>query len=184
MHALALQALVVTAWCTLLTGAKAVPFNTATITRLENRVNYGERRGDRSVTRPATVADVVRANNFLLSENDSRAEIQYPDGTLVRIGQNTVFTFDAESRTLTLEKGSLLFHIPKGTGGGTIKTASLTAAITGTTGKVSPNIIAIIEGLVKLSTGQLIHAGEFARYNGDGTITVAPFDPTRVGEGR
>lgn len=147
-------------------------------------MGYGERQGDRSVVRPAKVSDVLRANNFLRSENDSHAEIQYPDGTIVRLGQNTIFTFDAESRTLSLEKGSLLFHMPKGSGGGTIKTASLSAAITGTAGKVSDNIIAIIEGSVKLiPSGRVVKQFEFARRNADGTITIAPFDPARANDG-
>jgi hypothetical protein len=169
----------------LLSAARAAtPFTSATVTQVENRVAYGDRRGDRTVTREATVSDVVRANNFLRSESNSRAELQYPDGTVVRIGQNTVFTFDADSRTLSLEKGSLLFHIPKGAGGGTIKTASLTAAITGTAGKVSDNIIAIIEGTVRLiPSGRLVHQFEFARRNADGSITIAPFDPATANNG-
>ena len=165
-------------------ASASTPFSSATVTQVENRVAYGDRRGDRSQTRPAAVSDVVRASNFLRSESNSRAELQYPDGTVVRIGQNTVFTFDADSRTLSLEKGSLLFHIPKGAGGGTIKTASLTAAITGTAGKVSDNIIAIIEGTVKLiPSGRLVHQFEFARRNADGSITIAPFDPARANDG-
>ena len=104
----------------------------------------------------------------------------------MRIGQNTVFTFDSEyAHAFDLEKGSLLFHIPKGNGGGTIKTPSLTAAITGTTGKVSPNIIAIIEGVVKLvPSGRLVRTGEFARRNADGTITIGFFDPAHVNDGK
>lgn len=175
---------VVAALAVVTAARAAVPFTSATVTRVENKVSYGENRDGRGVTRAASVADIVRANNFLLSEAESRAELQYPDGSLVRIGQNTVFTFDADSRTLSLEKGSLLFHIPKGSGGGAIKTPSLTAAITGTTGKVSVNIIAIIEGVVKLvPSGRLIHAGEFGRRNGDGTITIANFDPAHVNDG-
>ncbi len=163
----------------------AQPFNSARITKVENKVSYGERQAGRSVTRPASVADTLRASNFLLSEADSRAEIQYPDGSLVRIGQNTVFSFDAESRTLSLDKGSMIFHVPKGAGGGTIKTPSLTAAITGTTGKVTTNIIAIIEGTVRLvPSGRLVHAGEFARANADGSVTIAPFSAASTNEGR
>lgn len=165
--------------------AQAVPFTSATVTRVENRVNYGERRDGRSATRAASVSDVIRANQFLLSEANSRAELQYPDGSLVRIGQNTVFSFDAESRTLSLEEGSLLFHIPKGSGGGTIKTPTLTAAITGTTGKVSRNYIAIIEGTVRLvPSGRIISTGQFARRNLDRTITVGNFDPASANDGR
>lgn len=170
----------------LLAGVRAaVPFNSATITKVENRVSYGEGRGAQSNTRPANVSDVVKANNFLLSQAESRAELQYPDGSLVRIGQNTVFSFDAASRTLTLDEGSLLFHIPKGQGGGTIKTPSLTAAITGTAGKVSKHIIAIAEGVIKLvPSGREVHAGEFARRNNDGSITIAAFDREHFLEGK
>jgi len=76
---------------------------------------------------------------------------------------------------LVLDKGALLFHIPKGAGGGTIKTASLTAAITGTAGKISDNYIVIVEGEVKLiPSGRIVHKNEFARRNADGSITIAP----------
>lgn len=162
----------------------ATPFNQATVTRVQNRVNYGEVRGARTIRRPASVADVVRANNYLLTETESRAELQYQDGSVVRIGQNTVFSFDAETRSLELEKGSLIFYIPKGSGGGQIKTPSLTAAITGTVGKVSDHIIAIIEGEVTLiPSGRVVPANSFARRNADGSITIAPFNPNAALEG-
>ena len=156
----------------------ALPYSEATVTRVQNKVNYGEQKGAQSVTRPAAPQDVVRARNFLLSESDSRAELQYPDGTIVRIGQNTVFSFEADSRTLNLTKGTFIFYVPKGQGGATIKTPSLTAAITGTVGKVSGDTIAIIEGSIKLiPSGQVVSAGQFARRNPDGTITIAFFKP-------
>ena len=111
--------------------------------------------------------------------------MKYDDGTIVRIGQNTIFSFEANTRTLNLKKGTFVFYMPKGLGGGTIKTPSLTAAITGTIGKVSVNTIAIIEGTVKLLPGgQLVHAGQFARLNPDGTITIGDFDPASGLEGK
>ncbi|RYD80498.1 MAG: hypothetical protein EOP84_11970, partial [Verrucomicrobiaceae bacterium] len=159
-----------------------MPYTSATVTKLQNRVSYGEARA--GSTRKAQIADIVRAENYLLTETDSRAELQYQDGSLVRIGQNTVFSFDASSRTLELEKGTFIFFVPKNSGGGVIKTPSLTAAITGTAGKVSRNIIAIIEGEVKLvPSGRFVRAGEFARRNPDGTITIARFNPAQVREG-
>lgn len=161
-----------------------VPFDRATVTRVENRVSYGTSRGGRPVTRPAAPQDIVRDDQFLLSETDSRAELVYPDGSLVRIGQNTIFSFDANTRTLELTKGTLIFNIPKGSGGGVIKTPSLTAAITGTAGKLSTNIIAIVEGSVKLRDGQTVSAGQFARVNPDGSITVGYYDPTKILDGK
>jgi FecR protein len=161
----------------------AAPYTSATVTRLQNKVQYGD--AALKSRRSAQSGDVVKADTYLLTETDSRAELKYVDGTIVRIGQNTVFTFEADTRTLTLEKGSLLFYIPKGQGGGTIRTASITAAITGTIGKVTDNIIAILEGEVTLvPSGKKVPAGFFARANPDGTLTIARFDPATALEGK
>lgn len=169
----------------LLAARAAVPFTQASVTKVENKVDYGEVKEGRTLTRPAKVADIVRARNFLLSETDSRAELQYEDGSVVRIGQNTVFSFDAATRTLTLDRGSLIFYIPKGAGGGTIKTPGLTAAITGTVGKVAENLIAIIEGEVTLKPSKRkVATGFVARRLPDGRIIIEPWDLGRVWEGR
>jgi hypothetical protein len=163
----------------------AEPLASATVSRVENTVSYGKVIGNKSQTRPANIDDVVKANNFLLSEADSRAELRYDDGTIVRIGQNTVFTFEASTRTLNLKKGTFVFYIPKGKGGGTIKTPSLTAAITGTIGKVSEDIIAVIEGEVTLvPSGRKVPQGFFARFNPDKTIEILPFDPAKEYDGK
>jgi len=84
-------------------------------------VAYGDSVG--KARRPAQTGDVIKADKYLLTETDSRAELKYEDGSIVRVGQNTVFTFEADTRTLELEKGSLIFYIPKGSGGGTVRTA-------------------------------------------------------------
>jgi hypothetical protein len=156
-----------------------VPYTQATVTRLQNKVTYGDAAGN--ARRAAASGDVIRAKSYLLTETDARVELKYVDGSIVRIGQNTVFTFEADTRTLSLEKGSLVFYIPKGQGGGTIKTASITAAITGTIGKVADGMIAILEGEVTLiPSGRKVPAGSFARANPDGTITIGPFDPAKA----
>jgi len=52
-------------------------------------------------------------------------------------------------------------------------------------GKVSNNIIAIIEGEVTLKpSGRKVAAGFFARHNADGTIDVLPFDVTKEFDGK
>ena len=157
----------------------------ATVTRVENKVSYGKVIGDKSETRPAAANDVVKASNFLMSETESRAELKYDDGTIVRIGQNTIFSFEANTRTLNLKQGTFVFYMPKGLGGGTIKTPSFTAAITGTIGKVSKNIIAIIEGeITLLPSGRKVSEGFFARMNPNGTIDILPFDLTKEFDGK
>jgi len=165
------------------------PFTTATVTKIENRVLLGERPGETSVTRAAAEKDVMRARNFLRCEKDSQAELRFSDGSVVRLGQNTVFTFDTGSRTVTLDHGSLLFNTPKNSGGGIIKTASLTAAVntavSEAAGKVSDNVIAMVKGRSSWSrAGMWCTGGEFCRRNPDGSITVARSDPGKVLEGK
>ena len=168
-----------------LAARAATPYREATVTRTQNKVSYGAVKDARSELRPAAVNDIVRASNFLQTETDSRAELKYEDGSLVRIGQNTIFSFEAITRTLSLNKGSMIFYVPKGSGGANIKTPSLTAAITGTIGKVSQNYIAILEGVIILKpSGQTVSAGQFARFNPDGKITVDFYDPTKEQDGK
>jgi hypothetical protein len=168
-----------------LPGARAaVSYTQATVTRLENDVSYGRQQGGQSVTRPAEVRDVVKANSFLLSEQRSRAELQYPDGAIVRVGENTVFSFEAKSRALALSRGMFFFYVPKGQGGGIIKTPNIAAAITGTVGKVAIDLIVILEGSVRLiPSGRAVVAGQFARKNRDGSITIDWFDKGRAPRG-
>ena len=165
-----------------LAGA-AVPFTRATVTRTQNKVAYGQIAEGKGRTRSANTGDIVGPSNYLLTESESRAELQYDDGSVVRIGQNTVFSFESDSRTLNLKEGTFTFFVPRGQGG-TIKTPSLTAAITGTVGKVSRDTIAVLEGEVTLiPSGKKVKAGEFARRMPDGRIIVARFDPATAIDG-
>jgi len=159
----------------------ALPFSSATVTRVENQVKYGQVRGGRSETRLANPQDVVKASDFLLSEKNSRAELIYPDGSIVRIGQNTVFSFDANTRTFHLEKGTFVAYVPKGSGGATIKTPSYTAAITGTTLKCSVDRCAVVEGSITLADKRVVAAGQYFQVEADGTVSIHDFDNTYEG---
>jgi len=99
----------------------------------------------------------------------------------VRVGQNSIFSFDAESRTLSLEKGTMLFYIPPGNGG-QIKTPSITAAVTGTIAKVTPYMIAVISGQVTTKWG-IVKAG-YAIEVIDGNARIFRFNPAEAGKGK
>jgi hypothetical protein len=66
------------------------------------------------------------------------------------VGQNSVFSFEAKSRSLSLDSGDMLFYMAPGNGGGTIKTPALSAGITGTLCKVTPDMIAVLRGLITI----------------------------------
>lgn len=167
----------------LVAAQAAGPLSSATVTRVENKVKYGETRGQQSVTRPASVGDTVKESNFVQTDADSRAELQFVGGELVRVGQDSVFSFEASSRTFSARKGTFVFYVPQGQGG-RIQSASITAAISGTLGKVSPTMIAIISGEVTLiPSGRKVGAGQFAQVGADGEIVIRRFNPAAAGEG-
>jgi hypothetical protein len=139
--------------CFLGAGASqgGVPFDSARISLIENHVSIGETTAGRHGGHRAALDDVVTAKQFVATAMASRAELKFADHSIVRVGQNSIFSFEAGTRTLSLQKGTMLFYVPPGSGGGQIKTPSLTAAITGTVGKVSENLIAVIHGKVRVN---------------------------------
>jgi ferric-dicitrate binding protein FerR (iron transport regulator) len=86
-----------------------------------------------NVEKPAAVNDIFNMPDFVRTGEASRAELVAADDTITRVGANTIFSFDPANRTIDLKQGSLLFHSPKGKGGGTIRTGSATASVLGTT---------------------------------------------------
>jgi hypothetical protein len=160
-------------------AADGLPYSSATVTRVENHVSIGQTGGSE---RPAMLHDVVQADTYLFTQDESRAELQFPDRSIVRVGQNTVFSFAAQSRTLSLEKGAMLFYVPPGSGGGNIKTPSLTAAITGTVAKVSRDMIAVLSGSINTPWG-VVRAGQAIEYS-HGKVTIFEFDPSAAMEGQ
>ncbi|HXB01985.1 MAG TPA: FecR family protein [Opitutaceae bacterium] len=86
-----------------------------------------------SSEKPAMVNAVFNMPDLVRTGTASRAELVAEDNTITRVGANTIFSFDPANRTIDLQQGSLLFHSPKGKGGGTIHTGSATASVLGTT---------------------------------------------------
>lgn len=83
--------------------------------------------------RPATTSDVVRSGSAVRTGAESRAELTFTDLTIARMGANTIFSFNEGTRTVDLQNGAILLRVPKDSGGAKVRTAAVTAAITGTT---------------------------------------------------
>jgi hypothetical protein len=82
--------------------------------------------------RPASVSDRVHEDTAVRTGVESRTELTFQDMTITRLGSQTIFSFKGGTRTINLKSGSILLSVPKGTGGGQIKTAAVTASVTGT----------------------------------------------------
>ena len=79
----------------------------------------------------AVPGDIVKGNTGLKTGGDSRAELQFPDLTITRVGSNSLFRFVAGTREIILDSGTMLFSAPAGAGGGKVRAGSITAAVTG-----------------------------------------------------
>ncbi len=88
---------------------------------------------------PAKAGDILVPPNVLKTGPDSRAELISEDKTVTRVGANTIFSVEADSRDVNIAQGSVLFNSPKGKGGGRIKSAGATASVLGTTLIVGAN---------------------------------------------
>ena len=110
--------------------AKAAQLKEAQVTQIVKEVNL---LAGPAEAKPAAVNDPVRDGTAVRTGADSRAELTFTDQTLARLGANTLFSFNEGTRRLDLGGGAMLLRVPKGAGGATVRTAAVTAAVTGTT---------------------------------------------------
>ncbi|MDD2708458.1 MAG: FecR family protein [Verrucomicrobiae bacterium] len=109
-------------------GLQAAPLKTATVTQMNNEVKIAK---DGSQERAAEVKDRVEGKDVLRTGRKSRAELEFADKSLARLGSNTIFSFDPASRQMNLQRGSALIHVPPGLSGAKIVTPAATAGILG-----------------------------------------------------
>jgi FecR protein len=87
--------------------------------------------------RPAAQGAIVRNENVVRTGSESRAELEFTDLTLARLGSNSIFSFDAQARALSFTQGAVLFSKPTNSGAIELRSGAITAAITGSTGFIS-----------------------------------------------
>ncbi len=175
-----------------LTLAPAAQLKEARVTQIVSDVKL---LPEQAAPRPAVVNDPVRAGTAVRTGTQSRSELTFNDLTITRLGANTIFSFDEGTRTMNLRDGAVLFQVPKGSGGATIKTAAVTAAITGTTGigeyhpatATNPHVLSkwlCLEGTFHLilPNGQSVELGpgKMVSTNGESFSKVLTFDIEQV----
>jgi hypothetical protein len=156
----------------------AKPLTESTFTEVVKDVNVVADTA--KTTTSARVNETFKAPDLVRTGPDSRAEMTAPDQTVIRVGANTVFSFEPAGRNLRLEQGSVLFHPPAGTGGGRIKSGGSTAAVLGTTLIVSATAnggfkVILLEGKGTVTlpggTSATLHAGQLVFVLPGGTLS-------------
>jgi len=110
--------------------------------------------------RPAAQGTVIHDENVVRTGTESRAELEFTDLTLARLGSNSIFSFDAKARVMNFQQGAVLFSKPSNSGAIQLRSGAISGAITGTTGFIST---VAMEGVGKAGH---IHS------NGKGTTTI------------
>jgi hypothetical protein len=112
----------------LLPAANGSPtaLESATVSELKNEVSYQAADGSE---RAAKVEDVVQGREVVKTGGGSMVELEFPDGTLTRLGSHSAFTFAPESREVQTHSGLSVFFIPKGMGGLRIVSHAVVGAV-------------------------------------------------------
>ncbi|MFB6345472.1 MAG: FecR domain-containing protein [bacterium] len=77
--------------------------------------------------------DILQGSMALETRRKSRSELLFADGSVARIGSNSLFSFTETARELQLGRGILLLQVPGNSERTTVRTAAASAALTGTT---------------------------------------------------
>src|SRR6266403_2973223 len=136
--------------------ADAAELRAARVTQIINDVKL---LPGQAAARAAVVNDSVGAGTAVRTGMDSRSELTFSDLTITRLGANTVFSFNGEARQIDLGSGAVLVQVPRNGAEAKIRTAAVTAAITGGTAlfethKNLPAKLLMLEGI-----GRFYHNG-------------------------
>src|SRR6266571_3990417 len=158
--------------------ADAAELRSAHVTQIINDVKL---LPGQAAARPAVVNDSVGAGTAVRTGVDSRTELTFSDLTITRLGANTVFSFNGETRQVDLGSGAVLLQVPRNGAEAKIRTAAVTAAISGGTAlfesnKGLPTKLLMLEGIGRFypnghpEQAAIVHGGEMVMMTVDGQI--------------
>jgi hypothetical protein len=162
----------------------AASYKQAEFTRLENEVKVLK---ENVAPKAAAVGEQINPVTSVATGANSRAELRFPDKSLTRLGANSRFTLRGEARTLDLNSGVMMLQVPDQITGAKVRTAAVTAAVTGGTvifeflpdGYIK---VVVVEGSVDLSMNKdpsnftTISAGQMIIMKPDSTTFPRPVD--------
>ncbi|MCE0484539.1 MAG: FecR domain-containing protein [Methylacidiphilales bacterium] len=152
-----------------------------TVTEAVNDVMHGAQTS--SSASPAKTGTHLKNGEYLKTGAQSRAELELANQSITRLGANTIFNYSTADNEIDLQAGTILFSKPKDGQQMNIKTASVTAAIVGTTGFVQVHgkgfVFGIVEGHATVTIGGVdytITAGEMLKFTPGKPPVIVAFD--------
>jgi mannose-6-phosphate isomerase-like protein (cupin superfamily) len=161
-------------------SSKAAQLKEAQVTQIVKDVQL---LSAQATARPAVVRDNVREGTAVRTGEESRTELTFTDQTLARLGANTLFNFQGGTRNLDLGGGAILLSVPRDAHSATVRTAAVTAAISGGTAALEHHGNAYckficLEGTVRVS----LKGTRESVLLRPGQMLVTPPNPSRLTE--
>jgi hypothetical protein len=154
-----------TAW-----SAEKKPLEAGAFSAVKNSVL----QTDGAEKKPAQKDAKITEGNKVDTGAGSCTEMTFTDSSVLRMGQNSHFSFDSKERIIKLDQGTLLMHVPPGTGGVSIEGGGVVGAVSGSTVMASNDGKGNFAFAVLESDGG---AGQIT--NKDGSVT--PLIPGQMG---
>jgi mannose-6-phosphate isomerase-like protein (cupin superfamily) len=131
----------------------------ATVTEAVNDVSHGH--SESTASSPAPTGTSIHDGEYVKTGSSSRAELQFSNKTISRLGANTIFNYSASANEVDLQAGTILFSKPKDGQQLNIKSEAVTAAIVGTTGFLqvlhhnghTTTLFGLVEGHANVTAG-------------------------------
>jgi len=153
----------------------------ATVTQSVNIVDHGPSQS--TTSSPAPKGTQIHDGEYVKTGASSRAELQFSNNTISRLGANTIFNYSASANEVDLQAGTILFSKPKDGKQLNIKTEAVTAAIVGTTGFLqvshhngqTTTLFGLIEGHANVTAN-----GNDPGISGGQIIVITPGAPPEI----
>ena len=128
----------------------AKEFQAGELTVVKNQVDYSNGKSKS----PAKINDKLEENSLVDTGANSFTEMQFSEGSVMRLGSGTRFTFQSKERLIKLEEGALLIHTPPGNGGVSVDGGGVVGAVSGSTVMASRDRMGNFTFLVLESSGK------------------------------
>jgi hypothetical protein len=122
-------------WASLLVGVSSVwsadkkPLEAGAFGAVKNNVTQIDGTEKKQAQKDGKLAE----SNKVDTGAESCTELTFQDSSVLRMGQNSHFSFDSKERMVHLEKGAMLMHVPPGNGGVSVESGGVVGAVSGST---------------------------------------------------
>jgi len=150
--------------------AQKKPLEAGAFSAVKNDVQQTEGADKKQAVKDGKISE----GNKVDTGAGSCTEMTFTDSSVMRIGQNSHFSFDSKERLIRLDKGTVLMHVPPGNGGVAIEGGGVVGAVSGST------VMASSDGKGNFSFAILESEGGKGQItNKDGSVT--PLTPGQMG---